>query len=204
MLGDSFVEAEQVGEQERFVTRLASSERRRWPRPLRDHRRWLRWLGHRRGAALPPASRAWPISPDLVLLAFFVGNDVGDNSIEIQLDGKREAALEAVLRPGEDGALELCRRIRRRRRSPSRSPTSCACTPRPTTSWRAACSRSSGATICCPAWRDSRCAGAPALQGNLVYRSRLTDDWRSAWAITETLLGMVHDEATGHGASSAW
>ena len=49
------------------------------------------------------------------------------------------------------------------------------------------------------AWRTLDALERPRYQGSLVYRTRLTDDWGTAWEITDTLMGMVHDEAAQHG-----
>ena len=107
VLGDSFVEAEQVQEHERFIRQLEALLNAGG--------------GQTRYEVIDGGCGGWGIAqellylreqglayqPDLVLLAFFVGNDVGDNSIELTLDGKRELAIKPYYVPREDGTLEL-------------------------------------------------------------------------------------------------
>jgi hypothetical protein len=200
VLGDSFVEAAQVNEQDRFVSRLealfnADGGQTRYEVIDASCGGW--GTGQQ---LLYLREQGLAYRPDLVLLAFFVGNDVGDNSLELQLDGKAEVALKPYFVEGKDGALELL--------SPS---------PPPQTAFVRAANvlrlhstaynfvetgvlQKLGRDDLRAAWRAVDAPERLRLQGNLVFRERLTDDWRSAWKITEKLLGKVRDEATGRGA----
>jgi hypothetical protein len=199
VLGDSFVEAEQVDEHERFIARLEALLNQDG--------------GQTRYEVIDGGCGGWGTAqellylreqgldyqPDLILLAFFVGNDVGDNSIELQLDGKREAALKPYYVQHEDGSLELFH--------PSPPPPTMAgqianvlrLHSTAYNFFESGVLRKLGREDLLAAWRTLDALERPRYQGNQVYRSRLTDDWRSGWQITEALLGMVRDEATRHG-----
>ena len=205
VLGDSFVEAEQVQEQERFIRRLEATLNAGNPTRNGAPVRYEVIDGGCGGwgqaqELLYLREQGLAYQPDLVLLAFFVGNDVGDNSIELQLDGKREAALKPYFVPRKDGSLELL---------PPNPPS-------PTLVERAANTLRLHSTVynflesgvlqklgrddLFAAWRTADALERPRYQGNLIYRSRLTDDWREGWQITEALLGMVKGESLQHGA----
>src|SRR6476469_1689471 len=107
VLGDSFVEAAQVAERERFITRLqellnASGGPTRYEVVDGGCGGWgqvqellyLQQEGPR-------------YQPDLVLLAFFVGNDVANNSYELELEGNVNAALKPYVERQDDGSLTL-------------------------------------------------------------------------------------------------
>lgn len=205
VLGDSFVEAEQVAEHERFIARLEAL--------LNDDAGDGAGDGTVRYEVIDGGCGGWgtgqqllylrteglAYQPDLVLLAFFVGNDVGDNSLELQLDGRREAALKPYFERGPDGALTLL--------PPSPPP--------PTALERLAgvlrlhstaynflesgVLRKLGRDDLLMAWRTLDALERPRYQGNEVYRVRLNDRWREAWALTDALVEAVRDEAVGYG-----
>jgi hypothetical protein len=199
VLGDSFVEAEQVDDQERFVTRLEAILNEAGG-PTRYEvidggcGGWgtAQELLYLRGQGLA-------YQPDLVLLAFFVGNDVGDNSIELALDGKRELAIKPYYVPREDGTLEL---LEPNPPAPGVLGQIANVLRLHSTVYNfleSGVLRKLGRDDLLSAWRTLDALERPRYQGNLVYRTRLTDDWRSGWAITDALLGMVRDEAVQHG-----
>jgi hypothetical protein len=104
VLGDSFVEAVQVGEHERFIARLAEQLSRRSGRPVEvidggcggwGQAQQLLYLEH----------EGWALEPDLVLVAVYLGNDVSNNSVEIELDGNLDLALKPYFDVGADGRL---------------------------------------------------------------------------------------------------
>jgi hypothetical protein len=200
VLGDSFVEATQVNEQDRFVNRLealfnTSGVATRYEVIDGSCGGW--GTGQQ---LLYLREQGLAYQPDLVLLAFFVGNDVGDNSLELQLDGKAEAATKPYFVERKDGSLELL----------MPSPPSQTGFDQVANDLRLHSTaynfvetgvlQKLGRDDLRAAWRAVDAPERPRLQGNLVFRERLTDDWRSAWKITELLLGKVRDEATGHGA----
>jgi len=194
------VEATQVNEQDRFVNRLETL--------------FNTGGGSTRYEVIDGSCGGWgtgqellylreqglAYQPDLVLLAFFVGNDVGDNSLELQLDGKADVASKPYYVEGKGGSLELL----------VPSPPSQTGVDRVANTLRLHSTaynfvetgvlQKLGRDDLRAAWRAVDAPERPRLQGNLVFRERLTDDWRSAWKITEMLLGMVRDEASGHGA----
>jgi hypothetical protein len=199
VLGDSFVEAEQVHDHERFIVRLEAI--------LNQDGGAIRYEVIDGGCGgwgtaqqlLYLREQGLAYEPDLVLLAFFVGNDVGDNSIELQLDGKREAALKPYYVPREDGSLELLRPTPPR---PTILEQALGVLRRHSTAYNffeSGVLRKLGRDDLLTAWRTLDALERPRYQGNLVYRTRLTDDWRSGWEITDALLRMVRDEAVQHG-----
>jgi lysophospholipase L1-like esterase len=200
VLGDSFVEAEQVAEQERFVSRLEARLNGAGG-PVRYEVIDGGCGGWGTGQELLYLQQeGLAYQPDLVLLAFFVGNDVGDNSIELQLDGNVQAALKPYFVQQEDGSLELLppnpppltilERVANVLRLHSTAYNF----------FESGVLQKLGRGDLVSAWRTLDALERPRYQGNLVYRSRLTDDWRDAWTITDRLLGMVRDETVGHGA----
>jgi hypothetical protein len=75
--------------------------------------------------------------PDLVLLLFFVGNDVANNNYKLELwDGNLKLALKPYFNLEKDGSLRLIP-VRRRIR-PATSPNACATAACSTTSSRRA------------------------------------------------------------------
>jgi hypothetical protein len=200
VLGDSFVEAEQVREHERFIRQLeailnASGGPTRYEVIDGGCGGW--------GTAqelLYLREQGLAYQPDLILLAFFVGNDLGDNSIELTLDGKRELAIKPYYVPRDDGSLEL---LEPNPPAPGLLGGIANVLRLHSTVYNfleSGVLRKLGRDDLLSAWRTLDALEQPRYQGNLVYRTRLTDDWRSAWELTGTLMGMVRDEAVEHGA----
>jgi lysophospholipase L1-like esterase len=199
VLGDSFVEAVQVAEQDRFVRRL-EAQLNADGGPVRYEVVDGGCGGWGTGQELLYLQQeGLAYQPDLVLLAFFVGNDVGDNSIKLQLDGNRDAALKPYFSQRADGSLELL--------TPS---------PPPETAYERVANvlrlhstvynflesgvlQKLGRDDLLFAWRTVDALQPPSYQGNQVYGTRLTPDWKDGWAITERLLRLVHDETSAHG-----
>lgn len=198
VLGDSFVEAYQVAERERFLARLEDQLNQNSPIHFEvidggcggwgTAQEYLYWQHE---------GRAY--QPDLVLLAVFIGNDVGDNSLELQLGGRQELALKPYYVPQRDGSLQLV--------MPSPPP--------PTISERAAeIPREHSATYnffetgvlqklelgdLWASWRTLDALEKPKYQGNEVYKTRLNDRWESAWDVTDRLIGMLSHDVTAAG-----
>jgi len=199
VLGDSFVEAEQVHDHERFIMRLEAL--------LNEGGGPIRYEVIDGGCGgwgtaqqlLYLREQGLAYQPDLVLLAFFVGNDVGDNSIELALDGKRELAIKPYYVQHEDGTLELL----------APNPPAPGVLGQVANVFRlhstvynfleSGVLRKLGRDDLLSAWRTLDALERPRYQGNEVYRTRLTDDWRTGWEITGALIGLVRDEAVQHG-----
>ena len=203
VLGDSFVEAEQVHEHERFIRQLEAILNAQVGGPGGPTRYEVvdggcgGWGTAQELLYLREQGLAY--QPDLVLLAFFVGNDVGDNSIELALDGKREFAIKPYYVPRPDGTLEL---LHPNPPAPGVLGHVANVLRLHSTAYNfleSGVLRKLGRDDLLSAWRTLDALERPRYQGNLVYRTRLTDDWRSGWAITDALLGMVRDEAVQHG-----
>jgi hypothetical protein len=198
VLGDSFVEAYQVAERERFIARLEDELNDGGPVRYEvidggcggwgTAQEYLYW--HEEGHAY---------TPDLVLMAFFVGNDVGDNSLELQLGGRRELALKPYLVPLRDGSLELVH--------PNPPPPSAGARVAEALRHRSAAYnfvesgvlQKLGQTDLQASLRTLDALERPRYQGNEVYRTRLNDRWEEGWEITEQLVDMLEDEVSAAG-----
>jgi SGNH hydrolase-like domain, acetyltransferase AlgX len=200
VLGDSFVEAVQVAERQRFLARLGDILNADG--------------GPVRYELIDGSCGGWGTvqeylylqdegpryQPDLVLLAFFVGNDVANNSPRIELGGNLDIALKPYMerRPGGDLALVE------------------AHPPALTTAERAGFflrERSALYNVVESGvlqkwslddlwanWRDVDAQVELADREAEVYATRLDARWRDAWALTDSLLGRVDGEAKSQGA----
>ncbi len=141
--------------------------------------------------------QGWKYQPDLVLLAFFLGNDVRNNHPVLNAE---PASPYFVFRGSElvqqnpagfkaDTFHTLGRRAREMLRDYSRIAQLCA--------------RISGRVAM---WRSGRLdlrktnpleTGEPGVD-NAVFSPPKDQNWVEAWRVTETLLGMMNDEARAH------
>ena len=139
-------------------------------------------------------------APDLVLLAFFVGNDVANNSALIELDGNLDAALKPYMerRPGGDlaliephpPALSTGERLGffMRERSALYNVAESGVLQK----W--------SLDDLWANWRDVDAQVELLDREKEVYATRLDNRWRDAWALTDALLGRVDAEAKRQGA----
>jgi hypothetical protein len=198
VLGDSFVEAYQVAERERFLARL--EEQLNLNSPIRFEvidggcggwgtaQEYLYWQHE---------GRAY--QPDLVLLAVFVGNDVGDNSLELQLGGRRELALKPYYVPQRDGSLEL---LMPNPPSPSVPERTAEILRQRSAAYNfleSGVLQKLELGDLWASWRTLDALEKPRYQGNEVYKTRLNDRWESAWDVTDRLINMLSTDVTSTG-----
>jgi hypothetical protein len=200
VLGDSFVEAAQVAEHERFIARLqellnASGGPTRYELIDGGCGGW--------GAVqelLYLQEEGPRYKPDLVLLAFFTGNDVANNSYELELEGNVNAALKPYFERGAGGQLTLL------------EPDP----PAPTFGERVGFflrERSALYNVVesgvlqklslddlWASWRDLDASVELTIREAEVFKTQLDPRWRAAWAMTDTLLGRISTEAGAQGA----
>jgi hypothetical protein len=200
VLGDSFVEAAQVAEHERFIARLqdllnASGGPIRYELIDGGCGGW--------GAVqelLYLQDEGPRYKPDLVLLAFFTGNDVANNSYELELEGNVNAALKPYFERQAGGQLALL------------EPNP----PAPSLGERVGFflrERSALYNVVESGvlqklslddlwahWRDLDARVELTIRETEVYATQLDPRWRAAWAMTDTLLGRIGAEASTQGA----
>ncbi len=146
--------------------------------------------------------RAWAFSPDLVLLAFFPGNDVRNNSRVLERDKARPFFVV------RDGALALDDSFRQSAEFRKRRPGPLAALRdlrlyELTRKLRARGNdlHAHNAPIAAALVDGRHFAGLtePGLDEN-VMRAPAHEAWDEAWAITEELIAAVHREVRGRGA----
>ncbi len=142
----------------------------------------------------------WKYSPDVVLLAFFTGNDVKGNQADLALEklgpffryrqgrlvqddsfrqAYRSGPLFESLREARDGLIDRSRLLqvyheaRRKRQARQQSPEA---TP------------------------EDAAAGIEPGVDHLVFSPSRTPEWEEAWRITEDLLRLLRDETNAKGA----
>jgi hypothetical protein len=144
----------------------------------------------------------WKYQPDLVLLAFYTGNDVRNNWRSLELDGSRPYFV-----PQPDGSLVLDDSFREtsgyrlRRTAPARVLYSIFNHVRLLQLGKQAKSALDGWI---GAWKASTVEKGTAEHelglDNAVYAppDPTHPDWQSAWAATEAMLKAARDEAAAH------
>ena len=142
----------------------------------------------------------WKYSPDLVLLAFYSGNDVRNNYQPLELD---EARPYFVLRPdgtlARDDSFRSTTGYRLRRTAPARLLYSLFNHVRLLQLGKQAKSALDGRI---GAWKAHGVQAAAAVHelglDNAVYSPPQQEEWRAAWAVTEAMLRAARDEAAAH------
>jgi hypothetical protein len=195
VLGDSFVEAVQVAERERFTSRLqellnASGGPTRYEVVDGGCGGWgqvqeLLYL-QQEGARY---------QPDLVLLAFFTGNDVANNNYELELEGNVNAALKPYFERRPNGDLALL--------SPEPPPPSLAERVGAALRERSALYNVVETGVLqklslddlWASWRDLDAQVELTIRESEVFATSLDPRWRAAWAMTDTLVGKISAEA---------
>lgn len=196
VLGDSFVEAVQVAENERFLARLdailnSPGAPRRFELIDGSCSGWgtaqeYLYLQHE-----GPRYR-----PDLVLLVFFVGNDVQNNSLELELGGRADLALKPYFALTGAGSLQLLEphppelMWRERLASLLRERSTLYNVV------ESAVVEKLGLGDVHATWRDVDALEEMRTARLDLYQPLMDDRWREAWAITDALVGMLKDEAS--------
>jgi hypothetical protein len=200
VLGDSFVEAAQVAEHERFIARLQALLNAGGG-PVKYELIDGGCGGWGAVQELLYLQEEGPrYKPDLVLLAFFTGNDVANNSYELELEGNVNAALKPYFEREAGGQLTLL------------EPDP----PAPTLGERVGFflrERSALYNVVesgvlqklslddlWASWRDLDASVELTIREAEVFKTRLDPRWRAAWAMTDTLLGRISTEAGAQGA----
>jgi hypothetical protein len=210
VLGDSCVEALQVPEEQTFA-KLLEAELAACPALGRSHGAQVESLnfgvsGYGTAQELLTLShQAVRFNPDLVLLAFYSGNDVRNN--EKTLD-QEELRPYFVLR--KDGSLFLDASFRDhssyklRRSWPARAFYGLVNRSRLLQGAKAAKSRLDGWLGARKAKRVEKGAAVQELGlDNAVYAPPTEDAWRKAWSVTEALLTEMKRESEKFGARFA-
>jgi hypothetical protein len=210
VLGDSCVEALQVPAEKTFWS-LLEKELARCPAVAGDGGRRVEALnfgvsGY--GTAqelLTLRHRVWKYDPDLVLLAFYSGNDVRNNWRPLELDPARP-----YLMPRPDGSLALDDSFRETEGYRFRQTAAARLLY-----WTLDHSRllqlgkqaKSAADGWVGAWRASRVKERPAGPelglDDAVYAPPADPEWTGAWGATEAILRAARDEAAAHRTSFA-
>ena len=204
VLGDSYAEAMQVGVEETFWWRLAQRlERCGFQSGKRIEAVNFGVSGYGTAQALLALRhRAWEYSPDMVLLAFFPGNDVRNNSktlepeknrpfyvlrgsaLELDDSFRADPAFRTARRAGEARAalqdLRLYQMLRRLKAG------------------RLAL-RHNAPIAAALAEGASPALAEQGLDEN-VFREPAGGAWQEAWTITEKLLAAMHEETRARGA----
>ena len=200
VLGDSFVEAVQVEEHQRFLARL-EEQLNGGGGPIRYELIDGGCGGWGAVQQLLYLQAEGPrYAPDLVLLAFFVGNDVANNSLELELDGNVNAALKPYAERRRDGTLAMI--------EPNPPVPTFAEQVGFILRERSALYNVVESGVLQKLSLDDLWAQLRDLDASVelrdreaeVYATRLDDRWREAWALTDSLLGAINGEAATQGA----
>ena len=200
LLGDSFVEAMQVPIEQTFARQLEAALNRSGAPPLEvismgvsGYGTASQYLWYR------DDGRAY--QPDLVLLSFYPGNDVRNNS----------PTLEPTLRPAVRRRRQPAAGARRQGPRPGRARHGWA-RRRPIGTSARCCSRASPRSP--NAWPTSGLLDRAALRpvpmadgvpvDYWVYAADPPPPWRDAWAHTERLLGALRDARRRRTARAWW
>jgi hypothetical protein len=205
-LGDSCTESLQVPQEQTFWKLLESQLAAQCPAVAGKKVTSLDFGVSGYGTAqelLTLQDNAWKYQPDLVLLAFYTGNDVRNNWRPLELDGARPYFV-----PRPDGTLALddsfrgTSGYRLRRTAPARVLYSLFNHVRLLQLGKQAKSAVDGWI---GAWKASTVEKGTAEHelglDNAVYAppDASRPDWQGAWAATEAMLKAARDEAAAHG-----
>jgi hypothetical protein len=203
VLGDSCVEALQVPAEKTFWSLLEKELARcpAVPRGMRVEALDFGVSGY--GTAqelLTLRHRVWKYQPDLILLAFYSGNDVRNNWRPLELDPARP-----YLVPQPDGSLALDDSFRETEGYRFRQTAAARLLYRAFDHSRLlqlGKQAKSAADGWIGAWKASRVKERPAGPelglDDAVYTSPSDPAWNGAWGATEAILRAARDEAAAH------
>jgi lysophospholipase L1-like esterase len=196
VLGDSFVQGAEVNIEDTLTTHLQSR---------------IRAAGHRArvinaGVAgfstdqqlLLLRNLGWALAPDIVILVFYIGNDVPENSVELTDFVKPYFTLDAqgVLQPHpfeareDSGAEEVTAWIRRQSQLAGMIDTGVV--PKLRTLPGMAKVPSVDHEVVGPITVGAGPGGSD------VYRAEMSSSWRHAWAVTDALIHELAEESRQH------
>jgi hypothetical protein len=200
VLGDSFVEGQQVPEEQTFcaVIRRALA---RCPALAGRHVEVLNLGVNGYGTAqelMTLRHQAWQFSPDIVVLAVFTGNDIKNNSIALEGERCRPFYLyrggELVLGgPFIDSRLMRMRcmaRFESRLRFDSGNSQLLSLANR---AWLAFKQRRHKAG-------QTRPVGSEPGLNDAIYQAPTAPVWQEAWRVTDAEIGLIAKESADHGA----
>ena len=146
--------------------------------------------------------RVWAVEPDLVLLAFFSGNDVWDNSKELKQDPELP-----YFKIEHEGSLSLDDSFKDSPRQLAERSTIRVAIKNLIETFRIL-------QVARQAWGLTRSKPAPSVSGlgdefagteaqRQIYAEPSDPEWRFAWALTDRLILTMRDEVKAHGADFA-
>jgi hypothetical protein len=195
LLGDSFVEAVQVQQWEGVAERLEAELNRGSPRPVEVINAGVAAYGTGQELLLLE-QEAYKYQPDLVLVLFFVGNDVANNNYRLELwDNSLKLALKPYFDLDRQGSLRLI--------------------PGPPPAPRTGVAQA--LRDCCLLYNVIETGVFNKLEQNYnteqldaiggvraplrgLYEVEPQDEWDRAWRISEALLARLRDRSTELGA----
>jgi hypothetical protein len=217
VIGDSFAEAQQVPENMTFEAVMQRLLNQRTPIFATGRHAWVRDVqvmnfgidGYGTAQELLTLEQsAWRFSPDIVVLAFFAGNDIRNNSVALEGDKCRPFYIDRAGRyllggPFEDSDLfrfQCFARFESRRSQLLNALGSAKSVIR--TRMKAWERRRSLPPNPAPAPRrpGPHPRHEPGLN-DLIYRPPLNQTWTDAWNVSEAEIRMVRDDATRHHAA---
>lgn len=195
LLGDSYLEGVQVDQRETVAEQLERLLNETSPVPVEVINAGVAAYGTGQEVLLFE-HEAHRYQPDLVVLLFYVGNDVKNNSYALELPGgKRELALKPYFELDRDGELRLLAG------PPPARPNALIGLLRGCC-WAYNMLEGNLFAQLGPAFRreDIEAVGGARNWLREVYDTDPDGNWRRAWQITEALLGRLRDDARDRGA----
>jgi hypothetical protein len=198
LLGDSFLEGVQVNQQDGIAERLEVLLTQQGPVPgfttIEVINAGVAAYGTGQ-EVLFFEHEVYRYQPDLVMLLFYVGNDVKNNDLMLEIPGgRRELALKPYFDLDRDGLL-------RRIPGPPVAPRDPAIGFMRRSCWSYNMMEGSVFSLLGPGFlrEDIEVVGGARNPLREIYQTDPERPWRHAWRITEALLGRLKDDARAQG-----
>jgi hypothetical protein len=206
VLGDSFTEAQQVPEDQTFsavIQRALAGCPALGGRKVEVLNLGVNGYGTTQ-ELMTLRHQAWQFSPDIVVLAIFTGNDIMNNSVELETERCRPFY---VYRDGEmtpagplfDSAVSRARCMMRFEGRLRFDPHRSAVFRMIDAGSRAIRDRLHGAHRHHTHQRDA--LGSELGISDIIYKPPANPAWRNAWHVTEGLIAEMNREVKAHGAA---
>ena len=195
LLGDSYLEGVQVNQSDTVAERLEALLNASSPSPIEVINAGVAAYGTAQEMLLfeHEVSR---YQPDLVMLLFYVGNDVKNNDLQLEIPGgKRELALKPYFDLDRDGELRLIP-------GPPPTPTNPFVRTLRHNLWSYNMLEGSVFGLLGPSFlrEDIEVIGGAKNYIRENYDTSPEGAWRQAWRITEALLARLRDDTRAQGA----